>query len=149
MKKDQTIVICSSAAFYKQVNDVAEQLNRSGYEDVVVQKTANAMKLANNYDVSSYKTWKKDDTDYDKKADFMRTHFDSISEGDAILVINNEKNGIANYIGPNVLMEMSLAWYLNKPIYLLNPLPENSPYEEELKGMFPIILDGNLTDIDK
>jgi hypothetical protein len=90
------------------------------------------------------KTWYDNAEDYDKKADLMRAHFDEIANGDAILVVNDEKHDIKGYIGPNVLMEMSLAWYQQKPIYLPNELPVDSAFEEELKGMMPTILNNDL-----
>lgn len=144
MNKNQTLVICSSAAFYKHVAEIADELEALGFSSVVLPKTARVMRETGDYDVEHYKTWYENDEDYSKKADLIRTHFDEITAGDAILVVNDTKHGIENYIGPNVLMEMSLAWYQQKPIYMFNKLPENSPFEEELKGMRPIIIDGNL-----
>lgn len=141
--KSPTIVICSSAAFYKHVNDVATELEKAGIR-VVVPKTARRMAETGDYDVSHYKTWFGNADDYVKKADYMRTHFDEIAAGSIILVINDEKHGQANYIGPNVLLEMGLAWYQNKPIYILNGMPKNSPFEEEIKGFMPVVLNGNL-----
>jgi len=138
--KDKTIVICSSAAFYEHVAEIADELAVAGFSSVVIPKTARVMRETGNYDVDSYKTWYGNEGDYDKKAAFMRAHFDEITKGDAILVVNDEKHGIAGYIGPNVLMEMSLAWYQKKPIYIFNDLPVESPFEEELKGMQPILL---------
>ena len=44
-------------------------------------------------------------------------------------------------------MEMTVAFYLNKPIYLLNALPDEPPYLEEIIGMNPIPLSGNLSSI--
>jgi hypothetical protein len=61
--------------------------------------------------------------------------------------VNDAKHGVAGYIGPNVLMEMALAFYQRKPIYILNGLPDDSPFEEELKGMMPVILKGDLAQI--
>ena len=55
-----------------------------------------------------------------------------IKEADAILVINNEKNGIPAYIGPNVLMEIGLAFYYKKTIYIWNNVPNEARYKEEL-----------------
>ena len=75
----------------------------------------------------------------------MRAHFSEVNKADAILVLNYEKHGRRNYIGPNVLIEMALAFDQHKPIYVLNDLPEDSPFEEELKGMQPIILHGDIT----
>lgn len=139
-----TIVICSSAAFYEQAVAVQTQLVKTGRK-VVLLATAEKMKLAGDYDVSKYKTWFANADDYDKKAFLMHEHFDKIAAGDAILVLNYEKNGKPNYIGGNVLMEMAVAFHLQKPIYVLNPLDETSPYYEELAGCLPIVLEGDIT----
>ncbi len=138
-----TITICSSASFYQQVNDIVDQLVSQGHE-VLVPHTAKVMKESGDYDVSHYKTWFGNADDYTKKADLMRKHFDEVARGDITLVANYEKHGQENYIGPNVLMEMGIAFYLNKPIYIMNDLPENSPFEEELKGFMPTVLHGDL-----
>lgn len=136
-----TITICSSASFYKQVVDIQDQLEKQGYM-VIIPATAKRMKETGDFDVAHYKTWFADAGDYHKKAALMRAHFDEIEKGDAILVLNYEKHGTPNYIGGNVLMEMSLAFYLHKPIYILNEIPEDSAFEEEIKGMEPVVLHG-------
>ena len=141
----RTIVICSSAVFYSHVIDIKNELKSRGM-NVVVPKSALAMEASGDFTVR--KTWFNDPDAYSKKADFMRSHFDRITEGDAVLIVNDEKHGVAGYIGPNVLMEMSLAWYQRKPIYILNELPNNSPFEEELRGMSPIALHNNLQKLD-
>jgi len=139
----KTIVICSSAAFYKHANEVKAELEKAGCT-VVVPKTARRMAETGDYDVSHYKTWVENEADYNLKADYMRAHFDEITKGDIVLVVNDEKHGQENYIGANVLMEMSLAWYQNKPVYILNGMPTDSPFEEEIKGFLPTVLRGNL-----
>ena len=136
-----TIVICSSANFYEQAVELQDELEKKGYR-VVIPRTARAMKEAGDYTVS--KTWYNNPEDYTKKAELMRAHFKEIAEGDSILVLNNEKHGQPNYIGPNVLMEMGIAFYFNKPIFIFNELPEGSPFEEELKGFMPTVLHGKL-----
>lgn len=140
----KALVICSSANFYEHVVTIADELQAKGVT-VVIPKSAQAMKEKGDFTV--HKTWYDNPDDYSKKADYIRSHFDQITSGDAILVINDTKHGIDGYIGPNVLMEMSLAWYQQKPLYLLNPFPENSPFEEEIKGMAPTILHGDLTPV--
>lgn len=142
----KTITMCSSAAFYKHVMDVKQELEALGFS-VLVPKTAITMAEKNDFDVTHYKTWYNEAKDYDKKADFMLAHFDKVAEGDAILVVNDAKHGVDGYIGPNVLMEMALAFYQRKPIFILNDLPLNSPFEEELKGMMPVILKGDLKNL--
>lgn len=51
----RVITICSSAAFYRTVNEVAEVLESLGYK-VLIPATASLMKQNNDYDVSHYKT---------------------------------------------------------------------------------------------
>jgi hypothetical protein len=40
-------------------------------------------------------------------------------------------------------MEMGLAFYLRKKIYLLNPVPD-TPWKEEVLGMEPVVVSGVL-----
>ena len=145
--KKPVIVICSSAAFYQKVNDLATELEKLGFT-AVVPRTARTMAEKGDYDVSHYKTWYENDADYTKKADYMRWHFEEIEKGDILLVVNEEKHGVANYIGPNVLMEMALAFYFKQPIYLLHDFPEESSFIEEIKGMGSIPLHGDLSKIN-
>ncbi|HSX32693.1 MAG TPA: hypothetical protein VLF43_05510 [Candidatus Saccharimonadales bacterium] len=146
--KDTVITICSSAAFYRQAVDIQDKLEALGLK-IVVPDLTNTMRQSNDYDVSHYKTWFENDADYSKKAALMHGHFDKVAATDVILVLNYEKNGKQNYIGANVLMEMALAFHFNKPIFILNEMPEDSPFEEELKGMSPILLHGKAEDIAK
>ncbi len=59
-----TIVICSSAAFYKQVIEVQKQLKAMGFK-VLVPLTAGKMEKSGDYRVETYKTWFKDANTYD------------------------------------------------------------------------------------
>jgi hypothetical protein len=78
------------------------------------------------------------------KGQAMREHFAKILWSEAILVVNEEKHGVAGYIGGNTLMELGLAFHLEKPIYLLNPIPDVR-YRAEIVGMEPRVLQGDLT----
>ena len=62
-------------------------------------------------------------------------------------VCNYDKKDIKGYIGGNTLMEMGLAFFLKKKIYLLNEIPEIS-YKEEILGVKPIIIIGDLSKIE-
>ncbi len=88
-----------------------------------------------------------DEEQTNAKSKFIQDHLDKISTSDAILVFNKTKNGVANYIGGNSLMEMAFAYSQNLEIFLLNPIPDIS-YSIELKGMRPIILNGSVKAID-
>lgn len=137
------ITICSSASFYQQVVDVQSQLEEYGHT-VLIPATAIKMKQTGDFDVSKYKTWFGESSDYHKKTALMRGHFAEIEKGDSILVLNYEKHGSENYIGGNVLMEMTIAFYLHKPIFILNQAPQQSPFLEEIMGMNPLILNGDI-----
>lgn len=142
----KTITICSSAAFYRQVVDAQSELLGYGYK-VLIPETAEKMKKSGNFDVSQVKTWFNNAEDYYKKSQLIKGHFKEIEKADIILILNFEKNGKTNYIGGNVLMEMAVGFYLNKPIYLLNDAPEDSTYIEEILGMQPIFLKGDLVNL--
>ena len=77
---------------------------------------------------------------------FIRNHYDIITNSDAILVLNHDKKGIKNYIGGNSLIEMGFAHVHNKKVFLLNPVPELS-YSDEISAMTDIVLNGDLNKI--
>lgn len=79
----------------------------------------------------------------------MKQHYEHILISDAILIVNGEKNGVPNYIGGNVLIEMGQAYVNDKKIFLLNGLPEGMSYIDEIKAMQPICLNGDLSSINK
>ncbi len=82
-----------------------------------------------------------------KKEGFIQQHLGRISDSDAILIYNDEKNGIAGYVGGNCLMEMAFAYSQNIEIFLLNDARAMS-YADEIYAMRPIILGGELEAID-
>lgn len=146
MKKNKTIVICSSASFYKQVIEAERQLKNLGFR-VKTPLTATQMKSSGDFRVETYKTWMEKPEDYKRKAYLTKKHFTEIEKGDVVLILNYKKNGKDGYIGGAVLMEMALAFYLKKPIYILNPIDDSSKYKEELYGMLPKIINGDLSKI--
>lgn len=44
-------------------------------------------------------------------------------------------------------MEMTIAFYRKNPIFILNPISHTLPIKEEVYGVNPIFLDGNLHSI--
>jgi hypothetical protein len=146
MPKTKIITICSSASFYRQVVNMAKQLEKIGFV-VKIPLTAERMKKSGDFNVDHYKTWFKNPKDYRIKTSLMKHHFKKVDECDAILVLNYEKRGISGYIGGNVLMEMTLAFWNKKPIYILNPISEDLNIKEEVLGLAPKFLNGDLTKI--
>lgn len=81
-----------------------------------------------------------------KKDRFIREHLEKIRHSDAILVYNDEKNGIAGYVGSNSLMEMAFAYAQGIEIFLLNEAKAVG-CADEIYGMKPIVLQGEVAAI--
>jgi hypothetical protein len=65
-----------------------------------------------------------------------------------VLVTNFDKPHHQNYIGPNTFLEMGFAYIQNKPIFILNSMP-NQDNTIEMKGLTPIVLNGELKHITR
>ncbi|MBI3385525.1 hypothetical protein HY031_00395 [Candidatus Gottesmanbacteria bacterium] len=133
-----TIAICGSMKFHVHMREVRDKLETMGYT-VLVPKGITLM------DTTNYVIPLEEGERITHKIehDFIREHFRKIEKSDAILVLNYEKRGIPNYIGGNTFLEMGLAFWLGKKIYLLNPIPDMD-YKTEMFAMQPIILKGDL-----
>jgi non-canonical (house-cleaning) NTP pyrophosphatase len=81
------------------------------------------------------------------KDTLIHEHLDKINDSDAIFVFNEEKNGVAGYIGGNTLMEMAFAYAQGIEIFTLRPAPDIS-YRDEIEGMKPIVINGNVATIN-
>ena len=144
------ITICGSIAFYNEMEVVKVKLEKMGHEvklppSHIKDDSGELIPIKQYYSIR-----KATDTTegwiWDRKADAMRWHFDKVAWSDAILVLNYDKNGIKNYIGGNTLLEMGLAFYLKKQIYLYFPIPEVA-YKEEILGMKPVVINEDLSKI--
>jgi predicted RNA-binding protein with PUA domain len=80
------------------------------------------------------------------KYDVIKVYFEEIKNSDAIIVINEEKNGVKGYIGGNAFLEIGFAYVLGKKIFLLNDIP-NLPIKDEIIAMKPIVLNGDLSQV--
>jgi diphthamide synthase subunit DPH2 len=141
----KTIVICSSAAFYKHVNEIADELKKMGYA-VEVPVTAERMKKENNYDIKRLKTWFDRPEDVGLKHNLAMGHFEKVAAGDAILIVDDDKADKPTYIGPNTTMEWGLAYWLRKPVFLMYPVAKDHNTYEEMIGMSTVI-NGDLSKI--
>lgn len=142
------ITICGSIAFIQEMLDVKKQLENLGHE---VKMPPTEVPDENGQIISVTKLYElrktaSDDTSWiwDRKEQAMRNHFAKEEWADVILVLNYDKKSIAGYVGANTLIEMGVAMHLNKPIYMLNPLPQTDS-KEEILGMKPIVINANLS----
>ena len=133
------ICICCSLAFTDEVKEIANRLHELGHE--VLLPNGVIIDAIYKADFDSIKA--KRGNGYD----FIREHFKKIEESDAMLVCNFTKNGIDNYIGANTFLEMGFAYYIKKPIYALNPLPDYKYINDELLNFDVKVINGDLSEI--
>ncbi len=144
------ITICGSIAFYDEMLDIKKKLEQLGHQ-VKLPPFEVKDENGNMIPVKEYYSKRKAETNdtswiWDRKEEAMRLHFQKVEWGDAVLILNHDKNDIPNYVGANTLLEMGLAFHLNKKLFLLNDIPEIS-YKEEILGMKPIVINDDLTKI--
>ena len=144
------ITICGSMAFYQEMLDIKKELENKGHQ-VKMPPTEVEDQNGNKVHIKDYYKIRKQAKDdeqwvWDKKSEAIMWHFDKIDWGDSVLILNYDKNNIKGYIGGNTLMEIGIAFFLKKKIYLLNPILEIS-YKEEILGTKPIVLAGDLSKI--
>lgn len=128
------IVICASMSAIKKIIEIQEELKKLEHEVVVPE----------NLERHLAKTFSASESTIEKvKDDLIRKYFEKIKNSDAVLIINEDKKGIANYIGGNTFLEMGFAHVLDKKIFLLNPIPEVA-YRDEIIAMQPIVVNCDL-----
>lgn len=131
------ITICGSMQFEPKMAELSEELQQRGYE---VDKP-------NIVEGHAYGVGEDLDKNAGLKRGFIDEHFAKIDSSEAILVVNETKNGIDHYIGGNTLIEIAYAYSQGLDIFLLNPVPEVG-YADEIRGMHPTVLDGDIDEID-
>ena len=121
----KNIVLCGSMSIKEKMLIIAKKLQEQGYNVLLPIECIEG------------KT----------KLEASRAHFNRIIDNntDAILVINEPKKGIENYIGANTFAEIAFTFYFNKKVYLLNDIYE--PYKDELLGWKVVSLKGDLHNI--
>jgi len=141
------ITICGSIAFLDKMIEVKEKLEKMNYKvdmpPLKVEDGQGNLISATEYYKIRRKITGSEGWVWERKKWAMKKHLDKVASSDAILVLNYDKNNIKGYVGANTLLEMGLAFHLGKKIFMINPIPELS-YKEELLGMKPIVINGDL-----
>ena len=138
------ITICGSANFPEKIMEMERGLKERGHEVVIPHAITK-------YGLKSYEDGKmlKEDPEYRStiKPYLTRRHFDEVKGADAILVVNTEKKGIPDYIGGGTFAEIMFAFYHNKKIFLLNPVPGHGMFDfirDEIEATKPVVIHGDL-----
>ncbi|MFA5962342.1 MAG: hypothetical protein WC848_06710 [Parcubacteria group bacterium] len=134
------ITFCGSMTACREMLEIGNKLREIGHAVVLPDFTKEYAALLTQDEM--HKESAKNKIEHD----LIRGYYEEIKKSDAILVCNLDKNGIKNYIGGNTFLEMGFAHVLRKKIFLLNPIPESS-YYDELVAMEPVVLDGDLEKI--
>ena len=127
------IAICGSMAFAKDMLEAQETLKGMGHEPLVPIDTHECVE---NPGLTV-------DMEHCIANNVVRDHYEKIESSDAVLIINHAKNGVKGYVGANTLIEMGIAHFLKKRIFLLNKIPDMR-CGVEIKLMEPTVLDGRL-----
>lgn len=131
------ITLCGSMKFIDKMEALARKLEAAGHVVYVPDRA--------------------EGTAYDReqshrngaiKQGFMFKHFAKIDKAEAVLVVNEPKNGVDGYIGGSTLIEMAYALNQGLSIFALYPLPELS-YSDELRCINPVVLDGDVMAIEQ
>src|SRR3989344_5058813 len=142
------IYVLGSSHFKEHMVECKEKLCGLGY-DGWIHPHYEAFVRGERQDIM--KRWATNDpaerANIKRENNYLQDHYKHILESDAVLIVNDEKNGIENYIGGNVLIEMGQAFVNGKKIYFLNRMPKDMSYQAEIECMDPICLNGDLANI--
>ena len=139
------ITISGSVKFADRLADIYYKLKELGHEPLMHE---DMFGIADGTAKELVEGISKDHSEIKRKHNFIKWWHDCIKSGDAILVCNFDKNGIKNYIGGNTLMEIGFAHVNDKKVFLLNPIPEDVSYVDEIKAMVDVVIYGDLNKVE-
>lgn len=137
------IQICGSMTFAKEMKKTRKKLEELGHTVTVPTNTEEHISdptFQNNLSLNLLEG---------RKNDVLKKNFDLIALSDAILVLNYSKNSIDGYVGTSTLMEIGLAYYLGKKVFLFNKIPHYNDvrWAHELEIIQPVIINQDLIKI--
>lgn len=137
------ILIIGSMAFAKDMVKIKNKLIALGHEANIPYGTEPHLKDLKFVDSL------EENMKFCIENDVMRENFREVAKHEAVLVLNKKRNGIEGYIGVSALMEMAIAHYLGKKIFLWNPVPHynNVRWAHEVAIMQPVVIDKDLSQI--
>ncbi len=138
------ITLCGSIKFADKIVEIYHQLEKLGHEPMMHDEMFG---IADGTAEEIIEGVTKDHSEIKRKYNFIKWWHNCIKNSDAILICNFDKKGIKNYIGGNTLMEMGFAHVNDKKVFLLNPIPEDVSYIDEIKAMVDVVIDKDLNKI--
>lgn len=140
------IVILSSMAFVEDIMEKKAELERLGHSVQVPGDTQHALEVPDRL-LRSYAPT----LDTCVGNDFLRTSMQDIAAAESVLVLNHPKNGINGFVDSYCMMQIGVAYYLHKKIFLLYPLPptHDNRFALDVSMTQPKVLNGDMTLIDR
>lgn len=135
------IMICASVSYAKEMLSAKKLLERDGHTVLMTDD------IKHHAEHPQIKSDISQEMEFIGEQNFIDEGFKKISECDAILVLNYEKNGIKGYLGTAVLMEVAVAYYLKKKIYLLNEIDKKQRYSIEIHQIKPSVINRDFSKI--
>ena len=131
------IFLCCSKHFYNKIPPIKAGLEKRGHLVTLPNSYDNPAKEAEMKSVGykEHATW---------KAGMLREQVKKVAANDAVLVLNFEKDGQANYIGGATFLEMYKAFELEKKIFLYHPAPDGM-LKDEILGFEPLVINEDLS----
>lgn len=135
--RSKNILICGSMAFHDEMLEISNYLKTRGIPTVIPKEESYERKNLSEDEFNAFK--RKVSSQYLSKIRDSSTF--------AILVMNQKKKGLLNYIGANTLVEISMAFCWGRPVYLFNDIYD--PLFDELTAWDVVCLNGNLEQLIK
>jgi hypothetical protein len=126
------VVICGSMSHYEVMMRYCDQLNRCGIPTLIPDNERALVGKLSREEILQVKC--------EKSRIWLEEVKSSTTYG--ILVVNESKKGVDNYIGASTFAEIAIAFNAYKRIFLLHDL--YAPYEDELLAWKAVPLLGHL-----
>ncbi len=135
LTSERNIVICGSMLFFDKMLSCQKELKQLGLNSTIPKEESDAILNCSEEEFRLFK--RKASNSYLRKIRDKNTI--------AVLIVNETKNGITNYIGANTLVELAMAFMWNRRIFIYNDIYE--PLADELLAWDSVCLKGDLTRI--
>ena len=129
------IVICGSMAFYAEMVAMKRRLKKHGIQCAIPDLDSALLEAGREEDYQGVK----------RRASMRHIRRVRDQKTFAILVMNLDKHGVSDYIGPNTFAEVAVAFAHYKQIYLFQGYPDF--YKDELLAWQAVILNGNVSSL--
>ena len=123
------IYVLGSSHFMKHMVECSDTMKKMGLDGWIHPDYESFYRGENQHIIDRWR--KGEEAAIKKERNYLKTHYKHILESDAILIVNDKKGEIPDYIGGNVLIEMGQAYVNDKRIFFLNGMPTGLSYMDE------------------